>query len=84
MADNSSQNHTSSSINHSQLPEEVDLSGIEIIDTSRGDTISFGEDLQSKIFSFKCLECGFKYEGCIDYDACPRCGSSKLIDSQDI
>ena len=62
--------------------EDIDLSHIEIYDTSKGDKIDFGNVAYSEIFSFKCLSCGYKYEGKVKLDKCPRCGSDKIDDSQ--
>jgi rubrerythrin len=61
---------------------EIDLSNIEIYDTSKGDKIDFGNVAYSEIFSFKCLNCDYKYEGKVKLDKCPRCGSDKIDDSQ--
>ncbi len=64
--------------------KDIDLSHIEdqIVDTSKGDTIDFSSVPYNHVYSFKCLNCGFKYEGHQQLDKCPRCGSNKLDDSQ--
>jgi len=62
--------------------KDIDLSHIDIIDTSKGDTIDFNTVAYNQIFSFKCLNCDFKYEGRVQLEKCPRCGSDKIDDSQ--
>lgn len=64
--------------------QDIDVSGIEIIDTAKGDSIDFSSIAYNEVFSFRCRNCGFKYEGKQRYDECPRCGSSELedVDSQ--
>jgi predicted Zn-ribbon and HTH transcriptional regulator len=64
--------------------KDIDLSHIEseIIDTSKGATVDYNSVAYNEVYSFKCLNCGFKYEGRADLDRCPRCGSDKIDDSQ--
>jgi hypothetical protein len=61
--------------------KDIDLSHIDIIDTSKGDSIDFGSVAYNQVFAFKCLNCNFKYEGRVELDKCPRCGSDKIDDS---
>jgi rubrerythrin len=63
---------------------DIDLSHMEseIIDTSKGDKIDFSKVAYGEVFSFKCLNCGYKYEGKERLEKCPRCGSDKIDDSQ--
>jgi predicted Zn-ribbon and HTH transcriptional regulator len=64
--------------------KDIDLSHIEdqIIDTSKGNTIDFSSVAYNQVYSFRCLNCGFKYEGANLLETCPRCGSEKIDDSQ--
>lgn len=64
--------------------KDIDISSIEdqIIDTSRGDKVDFQKTAYHQVYSFKCLNCGFKYEGRELLEKCPRCGSDKIDDSQ--
>jgi hypothetical protein len=61
---------------------DIDISNIEIIDTSKGDKIDFGGVKFNQVYSFKCLNCGLKYEGQVQLERCPRCGSDKIDDTQ--
>lgn len=63
--------------------QDIDLSAIEaeIIDTSRGDKID-EQAIFTKVYRFKCLNCGFMYEGKNYLESCPRCGSTNLDDSE--
>lgn len=61
--------------------EEVDLSHIEILDTSKGDTIDFSTIHSNHIHALKCLACGFRYEGPDNNETCPRCGSENVKDA---
>lgn len=59
--------------------QDIDVSNIEIIDTSKGGVI--GDDvLNLSAISLICQNCGFKYEGRKLVDKCPRCGSRDLVD----
>ncbi len=64
--------------------QDIDLSAIEdeIIDTSRGDKVDYDKIAFNRVYRFKCLNCGFMYEGGNYLNACPRCGSNKLDDSE--
>jgi predicted Zn-ribbon and HTH transcriptional regulator len=64
--------------------KDIDLSHIasEIVDTSKGGAVDYNSVAYNEIYSFKCLNCGFKYEGRQQLDKCPRCGSDKIDDSQ--
>lgn len=62
--------------------KDIDLSHIQIIDTSKGDSIDFNTTAYNQVYSFRCLNCMFKYEGNIMLDKCPRCGSDRIDDSQ--
>lgn len=64
--------------------KDIDLSGIEIIDTSRGDKVDYNQVAFNKVYRFKCLNCGFMYEGKNYLETCPRCGSNKLDDSDTV
>lgn len=66
--------------------KDIDLSAIEseIIDTSRGDKVDYTQVALNKIYRFKCLNCGFMYEGKNFLETCPRCGSNKLDDSETV
>ena len=63
--------------------KDIDISGIEseIVDTSRGDVVDYEKVAFNKVYRFKCLNCGFMYEGKDFIEKCPRCGSTKLDDT---
>lgn len=58
--------------------QDVDLSNIQIIDTSKGDQINIAST--TDVYSYKCSNCNFKYEGYSKITACPKCGSTKIVD----
>lgn len=59
---------------------DIDLSGIEIVDTAKGEDI--GNDILTlNTYSFICSDCEFKYEGRKWMDYCPRCGSKNIDDA---
>lgn len=63
--------------------EDIDLSHMEgIIDTSSGETINFNSSMYSRIYSFSCKDCNFRYEGHQVLEVCPRCGSGNIDDSK--
>lgn len=63
--------------------KDIDISAIEseIVDTSRGDVVDYNNVAFNKVYRFKCLNCGFMYEGKNLIEKCPRCGSTKLDDT---
>lgn len=73
---------SSSNYDNFDPTKDIDLSNIEIIDTSKGGNIDFSQVAPTtRIYSFRCLNCGFRYEGKDDLQTCPRCGSDKIDDS---
>lgn len=60
---------------------DIDISNLEIIDTSRGDVVDYNSVAFNKIYRLKCLNCGFTYEGKNFLERCPKCGSTKLDDT---
>ena len=75
-----SNNAQKDTINNFNPNEDIDLSNIEIIDTSKGDQINYAAVPYTEVYSYKCLNCSFRYEGHAKITQCPKCGSQKIVD----
>ncbi|BDQ05041.1 MAG: hypothetical protein KatS3mg084_0559 [Candidatus Dojkabacteria bacterium] len=87
--DNTGSNTTNASINQNASNgiindpyPDVDLSNIEIIDTSKGGQIpiQYQGYLYENVRRIKCLNCGFLHEGINPIQRCPHCNSDNLIE----
>jgi rubrerythrin len=58
----------------------ADLSSLGILDTSKGDLIDDSKSSIGHVHAFKCMKCGFRYEGDLIDEKCPRCGSEDVKD----
>lgn len=74
---NNSFSQTNSTVDNFDPSQDIDISNIEIIDTSKGDEID-SEVLTLNIYKFLCRNCSLKYEGREYLKTCPRCGSDNL------
>ena len=48
------------------------------INNGSGSHMHMIEDLDSRWLRWKCLVCGYVYEGAVPLKVCPRCGNSDL------
>lgn len=61
---------------------DIDLSNIEIIDTSKGGQIpiQYQGYMYENVRRIKCMNCGFLYEGVNPIQRCPHCNSDNLLE----